>query len=299
MFPHKKDTALFNSVPVSRVGSSQRLNLLVPSAYNSIPSTPSAYVSLSLNPSRNLPVNAANVRSQIRTKDDLERFEQLPIVKQVAEFESLLNQLSSNISSFKEDNLVPTINQIIAINDSLRAKIDDLDSQRELGLHVKSLQAERDDLTAKSKHILKELVAYRNELKQLPRMPAARAIEGIDIQEVLKYALKLAKFTKAPTSSMQFQVHPNNFVWPAEDALRRGMLATASLQADEIIKHELGTEEVKEPTPQEVEDRPTEPTRRGSFGGYGGEVATETSDKPPPPAELDLDLFDPEDEYSD
>ena len=52
--------------------------------------------------------------------------------------------------------------------------------------------------------------------------------------------MKLAKFSKAPATVVSQMIHPNNYIWPAEDALRRGMLAVASLKPDELIQSELG-----------------------------------------------------------
>lgn len=310
MLPHThKRTDSFKSVPVSRVGSSQRLNQ-ISHTNTSIPSTPMGYVSSSLNPIRNLPVNSGNYKSRITTKEELEKFEKLPIVQQVNEYERLITQLSSSVSSFKEENLTQNVTNIININGILRGKIQDLEKHKVLGEEVKKLHEERTTLDNKSKYILKELISYRNELKSLPRLPAKKKTDtgvsdaGVDIKDVLKYAMKLSKFTKAPTSTsgMQYQIHPNNFVWPAEDALRRGMLAASSLQEDEIIQQELGSmpEEAKEEiVKKEVEQKPQEiviPERRGSFGEYGSNEDKEKEDQS---TELNLDLFDPEDEFSD
>lgn len=310
MLPHThKRNESFNSVPVSRVGSSQRLNQISSHSNTSIPSTPMGYVSSSLNPIRNLPVNSGNYKSRITTKEELEKFEKLPIVQQVNEYERLITQLSSSVSSFKEESLVENVRNIININDVLRGKIADLEKHKVLGEEVHKLHDERTMLDNKSRYILTELISYRNELKSLPRLPAKKKAElvtdvGVDVSDVLKYAMKLAKFTKAPasTSGMQFQIHPNNFVWPAEDALRRGMLAASSLQEDEIIKQELGStpEEIKEEVvvPKEEEqkvDAPI-PERRGSFGEYG---SNDNKEKEEQSTELNLDLFDPDDEFSD
>ena len=80
---------------------------------------------------------------------------------------------------------------------------------------------------------------------------------NVDVDDILKYAFKLAKFTKAPATvaNMPFQIHPNNYVWPAEDSLRRGMLAQASLQAEEIIRHELGETDKENPNEVKTESK--------------------------------------------
>ncbi|KAG2732544.1 hypothetical protein G9P44_004961 [Scheffersomyces stipitis] len=310
MFPHKKNDPL-KSLPISRVGSSQRLNQHI----SSIPSTPN-YVASSLNPVRNLPVSSGSIKSKITTKAALDKFEQLPIVKQVGAFEDTLNAISDNISQFKEGELHANVEKIIAINDDLKSKIEELDRHRRLGENIKELEAESSNLDNTSKYILKELISYRNELRALPRLPASAskraAVLGgkgsgdtVEIEDILKYAMKLAKFTKAPatSASMPFQIHPNNYVWPAEDALRRGMLAASSLNPDEIIANELGTteeEKIQEKKDEQVKKADKQQDtgiRRGSFGDYGSSSSGKKKEEQS--AQLDLDLFDSEDEFSD
>lgn len=320
MLPHKRNEASLKSVPVSRVSSSQRLNQLAaqPNAYASIPSTPSAYVTSSLNPSRHLPITPGNIKSKITNKEELDKFEKLPVVQHVNQLEKLLNDLSSDISSFKDEAIVETISDIIHTNNQLKANIDGLGQHRELGEEIKQLTGKQTDLNNQSKHILIELIGFRNELKKLPRLPAAAPAknvpekEKVEVSLILKYAMKLAKFTKAPATvgNAPFQIHPNNYVWPAEDALRRGMLAASSLKEDEIIKNELNDGKTPEKDVEaEVEDVPVldDPVqaekkstgRRSSFGEYGKEDVTSAPVKKDESADLDLDLFDPDDEFSD
>lgn len=54
--------------------------------------------------------------------------------------------------------------------------------------------------------------------------------------ELLKYAARLAKFTTIPATS-DLNIGPNNYIWPAEDALRKGMLATAVRYRNELIAY--------------------------------------------------------------
>ena len=104
MLPFKKADSPFKSNPVSRVGSSTRLNQL--GNIKSNPTTPNAalYVTSSLNPLKNLPTNAANVKLRLQTQKDLDVFEQLPMVQKVNEYERLLNELSEAVSQFKTMN---------------------------------------------------------------------------------------------------------------------------------------------------------------------------------------------------
>lgn len=303
MLPHKNQSeAYFRSEPVSRTGSSQRLSHLGQPNLPSRAATPQPYVTSSLNPVRNAPVNTRS--SSTEEKNDSMNFDSLPIVEQITEFEQNLQELSTKITSFKEDGLDTLVKNLIKINDELRAKTSELDTHQQLGKEIKQLQSTGASFDNKFRSILKELISCRNELKKLPKKPSETKdpIKPNDFstEDALKYAMKLAKFTKAPpTITQPYQIHPNNYVWPAEDALRRGMLAQCSLQPDEIINSELGTSPVElvqhSASPQEQE-KTVEKERKGSFGDYGSFNAKEKKEDDQP---LDLDLFDPDDEFSD
>lgn len=323
MLPFKKADSPFKSNPVSRVGSSTRLNQL--GNIKSNPTTPNAalYVTSSLNPLKNLPTNAANVKLRLQTQKDLDAFAQLPMVQKVNEYERLLNELSEAVSQFKNDELQEKIGQIITCNDVLKQQIEDLNKHRNYSYEVDKLSDRNKILEENSKFILKELVSYRNELKKLPKLPKSDKMvnRNVDVDDILKYAFKLAKFTKAPATvaNMPFQIHPNNYVWPAEDSLRRGMLAQASLQAEEIIRHELGetdkenSNEVK--TESKVDHDDDDDDEMEDVRISNENTNDEQRSKPPAasehdtskrkeeqnqqPVDLNLDLFDPDDEYSD
>ncbi|KAK6202741.1 mediator of RNA polymerase II transcription subunit 4 [Scheffersomyces amazonensis] len=290
----------------SRAGSSTRLNQL-----NQLNSTPNPHMTSSLNPVRNLPIDSTNYKSKIKTKAELEKFEKLPIVQLVASFEQTLNEISNDISLFKEKELPNDVNNIISINDNLHYKIKELQAHKDLGKQIQNLTSENNKLDSKAKYILKELISYRSELKNLPRLPSNRNNEeinsSIQVEDILKYAMKLAKFTKAPATmtNVPYQIHPNNYVWPAEDALRRGMLAASSLQGDEIIQNELGItkEQVNQDQVinQKINPITKEETRRGSFGDYGSSAGTNIDKKKAigNGPDLNLDLFDSDEEFSD
>ncbi|CAK7902800.1 mediator of RNA polymerase II transcription subunit 4 [[Candida] anglica] len=310
MLPHRKptDNQAFLSVPVSRVGSSARLNQLssqgtaTPNAYASIPSTPNAYVSSSLNPTRNPPILSGGT---FKTNEEVEDFEKLPIVQDLTQFEKELNLLSSDISSFRDDRILKSVETLISLNDAIYQGISRVEQHQILGKKIKSLEEERKQLDLASKNTLRKFIQYRAELKKLPSLPTVKKSSDndrniVDVKEVLKYAMKLSKFTKAPpsTSDVPFQtVHPNNYIWPAEDALRRGMLAVSSLRGEEIIQSELGgtSVEPKEEENMEVdeEETPIVPEVRHQVHGHQEKRPVEE------PKVLDLDLFDPEDEFSD
>ncbi|GEQ71988.1 hypothetical protein JCM33374_g5674 [Metschnikowia sp. JCM 33374] len=285
---------------------------------SSRPATPGAYVTSSLNPARNLPVTSNNIRSKLTTPEELVQFESVPVVENLRKFEASFNELSQSITSFKEEGMVSEVNRLIEIDHEITNGLKLLESHHSLGTEIKSLKKANQDLDLRSKNILKELISCRAKLRNLPKLPASQGnsqnLNNVDVQTVLDYAMKLAKFSKtSATVSSQF-IHPNNYIWPAEDALRRGMLATASIKPDELIKAELGqTDSGKEAAPSpvssdsdvEMEDVdapvPTEtPTNNSALPAANGSanIQKEPAGKPAP-ASLDLDLFDPEDDDDD
>ena len=265
MLPRKKNDG-FLSVPVSRVSSTQRLNQL-----NTVsrPNSPS-YISSLLNPSRNVPITPTNHDA----KNDIPNFENVPIVATLTEFE---NQ------------------QLVQLNDTLKQELESLKTHQELGKRIGQLKQQNLELDTKAKQMLRELISCRAELRKMPRL----SLKGddkesqnkeIDVKEALKYAMKLAKFTRAPpmVGNAQFQIHPSNFILPAEDSLRRGMLALSSLKPEELIKQELGTAENSEAeqTMAEEHNEPEEDIIQ-SF---------DNNESKGNAAPLSLDLFDSEED---
>lgn len=301
MLPHKLPTdPYFKSEPVSRVGSSTRLNQLA--NLSSRPTTPQPYVVSSLNPVRNLPVYSRG--SSAEGDKEVINFESLPIVEQITNFETNLQELSTKITTFKEDGLSTIVETLIKINDDLKNKTSELEQHRELGKEIDQLETIGTNFDYKFKAILKELIACRSELQKLPKKPkeSSNNTNQFSTEDVLKYAMKLAKFTKAPpTIAQPYQIHPNNYIWPAEDALRRGMLAQSSLTPDEIVNAELnaGKDEKNISPIQKLEEKQSsqEPQkeRKGSFGDYGNNNDKDAKNED---QGIDLDLFDP-DEFSD
>lgn len=301
MLPHKIDQS-FISMPVSRVGLSTRLNQLnglTLSRPVSRPDTPNAYVTSSLNPTRNLPVSLSELRSKISTKDDLEKFEALPITTSLRDFQATFNELSQGVSSFKEDEIAANVERLIDISTDISHEIDVLKRHQLLGREIDLLEQEHTQLDSESKHILKELIACRADLKKLPKLPANKDVKQpveVSVQNLLNYAMKLAKFSKAPPTVMSQMIHPNNYVWPAEDALRRGMLAMASLKPDELIRAEIGDKQEEEDVEMEdvkIEPEPEKHTEAAPVQRLAARQAEEA------PATLDLDLFDPDEDDSD
>ncbi|KAI5965225.1 MED4 [Candida pseudojiufengensis] len=316
MLPHKRANSPFTSNPVSRVASSARLNQLNQDSRgnlnSSIPSTPS-YITSSLNPTKNIPTTNENISSKIRTEEDLKAFNNLPIVTILDEFKQLLAGMSDDIINYRDVDFYTNLERIIKVNTNLQSEVYELSRHKERGEKLSKLTKTNEVLDDKLKSNLKKLLEFRSQLKKLPKLPQTESslandkttisnASDIDVNKILDYAMKLAKFTKAPAAvgNMANHIHPNNYIWPAEDSLRRGMLAMSSLQGNEIIEFELNDGEKKEDEEdiKMSEEKPMEektPKNRNS-NSYNNEIKPKAED---PQLDLNLDLFDPDDEYSD
>lgn len=286
MLPQKKDAAMM-LVPVSRVASSQRLS---PLAGTPAPSTP--YVPSSLNPAH-APTPTTLALDGLR------------VFSQVRQFEEELALLSRDVSSFRDDDgIQQTVLRLIELNDAIFAEILQLAVHQELGDRIGALERDKRQLDAAARGALVQLIGYRAQLRGLPRA-AAHPLPLVDVKEILKYAMKLSKFTRVPPSAVDQQVHPNNYIWPAEDALRRGMLAVSSLRGDELIADELGVASGAAPAASGAPPAATVASSATSASPAATAASSATdatrtapvaaaAAAPRPAAALDLDLFDPD-----
>mgnify|MGYP000315521019 CR=1 FL=1 len=317
MLPHQRENSPFRSKPVSRVTSSTRLNQLAqesrgPLGNSSRPSTPGTYVPSSLNPLKYAPNTQDNIEDKIRSNEELAAFNLLPIVAKIGGFREALDTLSNGISHYKEDEFYTNMERIIETNTSLEKEVHELSKHKERSQELVRLSNLNKEFETKSKDYLKTLVQLRNDLKRLPSTADTDSeLENlkspVDVESILNYSMKLAKFTKAPTAvgNLSYQIHPNNYTWPAEDSLRRGMLAMSSLHANEIIKSELLEGEdaaLDEKEGENVEHQSVE-TNKDQLHTKKDHIPKETQNsvktESASQVDLDLDLFDPEDEYSD
>jgi mediator of RNA polymerase II transcription subunit 4 len=216
----------------------------------------------------------------------------LPIIKNIDKFEKTLNSLLSSIATYNPN--ISDAQELVQIDKELRDSLDDLVKHKESGLEIKLLEEKSKTLNDNCKQILLGLSECRSKLLSLQSSDSVRnetkqmESNSIAANEVLQYAMKLAKFTTAPPTSTGLP--PADFIWPSERALRSGMLAIASLNAEKLI----GAVSQKEDQPQAEqsgEEAKLSPkaARRGSFGGSYGEDNVGSDD-----IIEDLDLFDPD-----
>jgi mediator of RNA polymerase II transcription subunit 4 len=217
------------------------------------------------------------------------RVAQLPISKNLDAFEETLKSLLTSISRYAPS--VSDAEQLLEIEGRLNGSLEDIIAHQRAGLEIDSLQQQSTTVDQNCREILKGLGECRRKLMALPSLERVQEEQQrmqktqIKADELLAYAMKLAKFTTAPPTFDNVSIGPNNFIWPAEDSLRRGMLAIASLNEKALLgegEPDKKKEEIKE------EEAPAV-NRRGSFGSYGDTNGDDAG------VIEDLDLFDMED----
>ncbi|CCE80461.1 Piso0_003578 [Millerozyma farinosa CBS 7064] len=308
MLSRKEEDKSLMSLPITRVNSSQQLShnglhgshLKTTNSYVSIPPSPSNITSAS---QRQIPVGNKIGRRGIRT--DKSSTSTIGVLTKIDDFETALKELSFKVSTYSTEDLPSAVENLLHINDEILHEIDNLQEQQRLGARIETLSDASQSLRAKTKEILKGLIESRNRLRKLPKLLRKNEQStseytsdvDVEVEELLKYAQKLSKFTKAPnvSISLPFQVHPNNYVWPAEDALRRGMLALSSLKENEILKSELDEDEdlAELDSSEDIKKAPASPVLETN------DVKQEPSITDEPVKEdqsntLDMDLFDPD-----
>ncbi|CAM9018545.1 unnamed protein product [Wickerhamomyces anomalus] len=251
------------------------------------------------NPSIPRPVSSTNLYSRIGTPEIPSikeiRVANLPISKNLNAFEKSLSSLLTSISKY--DPQESEAEELLSIQKELEHSVGDIITHQQSGLKIDSLETKSSNVDNNCKQILLGLSECRNQLKSLPNLEEVQQEQKqmqknkLSADELLQYAMKLAKFSTAPPTFDSGSIGPNNFIWPAEDSLRKGMLAIASLKAAELTG--MAPEEKEDEAKDEDEKVTSSPrvNRRGSFGGsYGGDDNDGDSN-----VIEDLDLFDPDD----
>lgn len=251
------------------------------------------------NPSIPRPVSSTKLYSRIGTPEIPSikeiRVANLPISKNLNAFEKSLSSLLTSISKY--DPQESEAEELLSIQKELEHSVGDIITHQQSGLKIDSLEAKSSNVDNNCKQILLGLSECRNQLKSLPNLEEVQQEQKqmqknkLSADELLQYAMKLAKFSTAPPTFDSGSIGPNNFIWPAEDSLRKGMLAIASLKAAELTG--MAPEEKEDEANDEDEKVTSSPrvNRRGSFGGsYGGDDNDGDNN-----VIEDLDLFDPDD----
>ena len=231
------------------------------------------------------------------------RLSKAQIYSDICEFEETLGKLVASVDKFNPD--LKIAESLIEVDKRLSKTLESLPRYDEIDLRAKELDQKHLETDERMVRILETLTECSTDLNALPmleqvefeRQTMLKQREKVFTNVLLDYAMKLAKFTHVPPTFDKGAVGPNNFVWPAEDAMRRGMLAIASLQASEDAKKpETGAAQTAEETTKQPQSSPQlkveEPMqRRDSFEFNGTGTKSPESEKADDDIDLDLDLF--------
>lgn len=180
-----------------------------------------------------LPSKYGNSRDNIK---DIELY------KNICSYEDTLNSLVESVDKYKPD--IQLAEKLITVDQNLFQSLNEFNRYDQIDTKLAQLNEESQEIDLKIKNILDTLSECHDQLNNMPTLQQVEfemhAIleqrQRINSKDLLEYATKLSKFTKAPPTFDKGSIGPNNFIWPAEDALRRGMLAMANLHSDELTK---------------------------------------------------------------
>ncbi|CAI4984890.1 CPS_HP_G0127300.mRNA.1.CDS.1 [Saccharomyces cerevisiae] len=259
----------------------------------------------------------AEATSNTNSEDKLSKIQ---LYEDLCRYEDTLSKLVESVDRFKPN--LDIAKDLIRTDEALFENVKLLAEYDNIYRNLQKIDKDSEELDSKTRKILEILNECHDELKALPMLEQVEFEKNTILQqrskinstELLDYATKLSKFTKIPPTFDKGAVGPNNFIWPAEDALRRGMLAMASLHSKELTR--IPGEEVEEtevptvPPSQSEEQKGQMAKKEGTpktdsfiFDGTAKEVGDEadnTKDKEKEEnnddaLDLDLDLFDPDD----
>ncbi|EJS41667.1 med4p [Saccharomyces arboricola H-6] len=255
--------------------------------------------------------------SNVNNQDGLSKVQ---LYEDLCRYEDTLSKLVESVDRFKPS--LGIAKDLIKTDKSLFGNVQLLAEYDNIDLNLQKIDKDSEELDSKTKKILEILNECHDELSALPILEQVEFEKNTILQQrskinstnLLDYATKLSKFTKIPPTFDKGAVGPNNFIWPAEDALRRGMLAMASLNSKQLTRlpgeEEQEAEEVLAvPLSQnglqvEQEADKEDDSKKDSFIFNGTtskdaeqvfEAKDKGEDKNDDALDLDLDLFDPDD----
>ncbi|CAL9728361.1 mediator of RNA polymerase II transcription subunit 4 [Monosporozyma unispora] len=250
--------------------------------------------------------------------DSRDEIKDIDIYNNICSYEDVLNKLVESVDKYKPD--IKLAQDLIEVDKKLYSSLQQFQEYDKIDTRLKQLNEESQEVDEKTKNILDILNECHDQLNNLPTIEQVEfemnamleQRKKINSKELLDYATKLSKFTKVPPTFDKGSIGPNNFIWPAEDSLRRGMLAMANLHASELTKvagksDETSVSEGTKGVDTKTEDTNAEPQREAEsadrresfvFGGNNNDSDSEKkneSENDEDAMDLDLDLFNPDD----
>lgn len=250
-----------------------------------------------------------------------DKLARIAIYKNLTDYEDTLAKLIESVDKFHPN--LKYAQDLIQADFDLFTSLETFTKYDEIDKRLNSLEDKRTAIGEQTKEILEILNECHDDLNNLPSSEQVEFEKKTILEQrqkvnstiLLDYATKLSKFTKIPPTFDKGTIGPNNFVWPGDDALRRGMLAMASLNSDKLTKitgesdADVTANNAVETTEAEAEsnnenisntaDQSHDNTddRRGSFV-FSGNDKPHTSERKEQSdnedIDLDLDLFNPD-----
>ena len=261
------------------------------------------------------------ISEAISTGYNDDELSKVQIYGDLTQYEEKVAALVDSVDHFKPD--IKIVHDLIDVDKRLYKSLDTFAEYDTIDAELKRLDRESAQLEERTKEVLEilnECYSMLNALTMLEQVEFEKQTilkqrSKINSSELLNYATKLSKFTKIPPTFDKGTIGPNNFVWPAEDALRRGMLAIASLHSKEMTKipgepdEEEEEDKDKEKHTDQLKDEndaknkgvlasePQEVRRRSSYvmsGNPADNIIEDNKDADDEALDLDLDLFNPD-----
>lgn len=261
------------------------------------------------------------ISEAISTGYNDDELSKVQIYGDLTQYEEKVAALVDSVDHFKPD--IKIVHDLIDVDKRLYKSLDTFAEYDTIDAELKRLDRESAQLEERTKEVLEILNECYSMLNALPMLEQVefekqtilKQRSKINSSELLNYATKLSKFTKIPPTFDKGTIGPNNFVWPAEDALRRGMLAIASLHSKEMTKipgepdEEEEEDKDKEKHTDQLKDEndaknkgvlasePQEVRRSSSYvmsGNPADNIIEDNKDADDEALDLDLDLFNPD-----
>lgn len=182
--------------------------------------------------------------------------ESTAIYKNLCGFEDELQRLTQSIQKYTPDPEIA--GEIVVTADKINSELAKIQVLHDLrSSQTVKQNSENDSLDEHLRSVLDGLTECHKQLERLPDLPASEVAkfskmdldkveysepDSETIQQLLSYAMRLSKFSRIPQTFDGFLL-PNNFLWPGDDNMRRGMLAMSSMMPDKVINAENGDEE--------------------------------------------------------
>lgn len=172
----------------------------------------------------------------------LDKLRKVDLYQNLGEYEEALSMLTDSVDKYKPD--ISLARGLIRADYKLNNSLNAIAEYDQINSILQRLDKESESIREQTGNILRILNECHHDLDILPSLEQVEfemnsilsQRQKINSKTLLDYATKLSKFTKIPPTFDRGAIGPNNFVWPGDDALRRGMLAMASLHADELTR---------------------------------------------------------------